>query len=47
MGLLANNLFNRREKFRKRKGWGGLSVSDLVGPSWCEVGSSVLGDFAG
>ncbi|ORY90833.1 exonuclease V a 5' deoxyribonuclease-domain-containing protein [Leucosporidium creatinivorum] len=25
------------ERFRKRRGWGGLSVSDLVGPSWCEV----------
>lgn len=27
----------RRERFRKRRGWGGLSVSDLVSPSWCEV----------
>ncbi|GAA5917605.1 hypothetical protein JCM6882_004872 [Rhodosporidiobolus microsporus] len=25
------------ERFRQRRGWGGLSVSDLSGPSWCEV----------
>ncbi|GJN93901.1 hypothetical protein Rhopal_006960-T1 [Rhodotorula paludigena] len=24
------------ERFRQRRGWGGLSVSDLSGPSWCE-----------
>ncbi|GAA5991396.1 hypothetical protein JCM11641_004618 [Rhodosporidiobolus odoratus] len=25
------------ERFRQRRGWGALSVSDLSGPSWCEV----------
>lgn len=25
------------ERFRKRRGWGSLSVSDLVGLSWCET----------
>ncbi|GAA5989834.1 hypothetical protein JCM10908_002339 [Rhodotorula pacifica] len=25
------------ERYRKRRGWGALSVSDLSGPSWCEV----------
>ncbi|GAA6040834.1 hypothetical protein JCM8097_007738 [Rhodosporidiobolus ruineniae] len=25
------------ERFRKNRGWGALSVSDLSGPSWCEV----------
>ncbi|SCV74801.1 BQ2448_7830 [Microbotryum intermedium] len=24
------------ERYRKRRGWGALSVTDLVGPSWCE-----------
>ncbi|KAM0792940.1 hypothetical protein ACM66B_002699 [Microbotryomycetes sp. NB124-2] len=24
------------QRFRQRRGWGSLSVSDLVGPSWCE-----------
>ncbi|GAA6020483.1 hypothetical protein JCM10207_000017 [Rhodosporidiobolus poonsookiae] len=25
------------ERYRKHRGWGALSVSDLSGPSWCEV----------
>ncbi|GAA5846028.1 hypothetical protein JCM11251_007334 [Rhodosporidiobolus azoricus] len=25
------------ERYRQRRGWGALSVSDLSGPSWCEV----------
>ncbi|KAK4046437.1 hypothetical protein OIO90_006569 [Microbotryomycetes sp. JL221] len=25
------------QRFRRKRGWGNLSVSDLVGPSWCEV----------
>jgi len=25
-----------RDRFRKSRGWGALSVSDLTGPSWCE-----------
>ncbi|GAA5904746.1 hypothetical protein JCM5296_000752 [Sporobolomyces johnsonii] len=25
------------ERFRKKRGWGALSCSDLVGPLWCEV----------
>lgn len=27
----------RRERYRKRRGWGALSVSDFASPSWCEV----------
>jgi exonuclease V len=33
----SSQLERLREKYRKHRGWGGLSVSDLVGPSWCEV----------
>ncbi|GAA6063246.1 hypothetical protein JCM10212_000348 [Sporobolomyces blumeae] len=25
------------EKYRKRRGWGGFSVSDFAAPSWCEM----------
>lgn len=28
-----------RDQFRRHRNWGALSVSDLSGPSWCEVGS--------
>ncbi|GAA5904369.1 hypothetical protein JCM8208_004174, partial [Rhodotorula glutinis] len=30
---VRQSLWNR---FRKSRGWGALSVSDLTGPSWCE-----------
>lgn len=30
-----------RERYRKQRGWGALSVSDLSGPSWCEVTAAV------
>jgi exonuclease V len=34
------------ERYRQRRGWGALSVSDLSGPSWCEVRrSSILSSF--